>query len=133
MPHVLGDGSGGFTKANGSPFAVGSSPSSLAIADLNGDGRADLAVANGFYSNDVSVLLGTGTGKSDSFLPQVRFAVGDSPSAIVTADLNRDGRLDLVTANNGSNDVSALLMAASHFRSLTSVLCHLSSIFDRTG
>ena len=73
--------------------------------DFNGDGRLDLAVAN-VGSNDVSVLLGNGNG---TFRPQVTYAVGSDPIALVTGDFNGDGRTDLAVANFGSNDVSVLL------------------------
>ena len=86
-------------------FAVGTTPTSVAIADLNGDGKFDLAVTNG-NSLDVSVLLGTGTG---AFGPAANFAVGTVPRSVAIADLNADGKLDLVVANGGSNDVSVLL------------------------
>ena len=52
----LGNGAGGFTQAPGSPITVQTSPVSIAIADLNGDGKPDLAVANK-GSNTVTVLL----------------------------------------------------------------------------
>ena len=58
---LLGNGSGGFTPAPGSPFAVGSGPQSVAVGDFNGDGKPDLAIAN-FNGSTVTVLLGTGTG-----------------------------------------------------------------------
>src|SRR5437867_13329623 len=50
-----------FTEAAGSPIAVGTRPSSVALADFNGDGQLDVAVVN---SNDnmVAVFLGNGDG-----------------------------------------------------------------------
>src|SRR6266852_8819161 len=44
-----------------------------------------------------------------SFSSPVNFAVGSRPNAIVAGDFNRDGRLDLVTANEGDGTVSVLL------------------------
>jgi hypothetical protein len=52
---VLG-GIRGFTVAQGSPFQVGQRPSSVAVGDLNRDGKADIVTANS-NSNDISVLL----------------------------------------------------------------------------
>ena len=57
-----------------------------------------------------------------SFSPATSFPVGPNPQAVVTADFNNDGRLDLATANAGGNTVSVLLGdgrggfgAANHF------------------
>jgi hypothetical protein len=44
-----------------------------------------------------------------SFMAPVNYSVGTGPQAVVTADLNGDGRLDLITANAGSNNISVLL------------------------
>ena len=68
---------------------------SLAIADLNGDGKADLLVAN-FGDSSLSVLLGNGDG---TFQPVLTSPVGPNPSALVVGDFNRDGTLDIVTSN----------------------------------
>jgi hypothetical protein len=88
-------------------FAVGSQPRGLAVADVNLDGKPDLLIANaGSTSNSVSVLLGTGIG---TFQPQLTFASGTAPFAITVADVNLDGKPDLLVANNGSNSVGVLL------------------------
>ena len=61
-------------------FATGSEPDSVAAADLNGDGRPDLIVAN-YGSNTVSVLLNTTApgATTASFAAQQTFATGTSP------------------------------------------------------
>ena len=58
---LLGNGSGGFTAAPGSPFAVGTVLFPWRWADFNGDGIEDLATANN-GSNNVTVLLGAVVG-----------------------------------------------------------------------
>ena len=94
-------------------FAAGANPSSVAIGDLNGDGKPDLAVAN-FDSENVSVLLNTtATGATTpSFATQVTFTVGSLPESVVIGDLNGDGKPDLAAANSNSNSVSVLLNTA---------------------
>ena len=86
-------------------FSVGNNPRSVAIGDFNGDGIIDLATANN-GSNNVSVLLGSGTG---SFSAAINFNAGSNPFTVTTGDFNGDGRLDLATVNLNSNNVSVLL------------------------
>jgi hypothetical protein len=76
-------------------LSVGDLPSSVAVADVNGDGRPDLIVAND-GDKTVSVLLGNGDG---TFQNQNTFSVGYSPISVAVADVNGDGRPDLVVAN----------------------------------
>ncbi|MEW6278092.1 MAG: FG-GAP-like repeat-containing protein, partial [Candidatus Eremiobacterota bacterium] len=106
---LLSDGAGGFNAAAGSPLGLGAGagPAAVASGDFNGDGRADLATAN-FSANTVSVLLGAGTG---AFAPATGspVPVGAGPQSLATGDLDGDGRLDLVTANSFSANVTVLL------------------------
>jgi len=98
----------------GGNFAAGSAPFSVAVADVNGDGKPDLVVANQF-SDSVSVLLGKGDG---TFQNAQNFAAGSRPLSVAVADVNGDGKPDLVVANSGSDSVSVLLgnrNAATHF------------------
>ncbi|WP_088888904.1 NPCBM/NEW2 domain-containing protein [Leptolyngbya ohadii] len=78
-------------------------------ADLNGDGRLDLAVVNA-GSDTVSVLLGRGDGTFDS---PMSYGVGVEPKSVFAYDFNGDGRLDLVTANQITNDVTVLINAGN--------------------
>src|SRR5438034_809369 len=86
-------GSAGFAPATNA--GVGTSPFSVALGDFNGDGKQDLATAN-FTSNNVSILLGTGTG---TFGAATNFAVGSVPQSVAVGDFNGDGKQDLATAN----------------------------------
>ncbi|MBK9795154.1 MAG: VCBS repeat-containing protein [Holophagaceae bacterium] len=79
-------------------YAVGGDPQAVTVADLDGNGRADIAVAT--TANTVSVLLQTAAGV---FAPKVDYATGVQPVAIKAADLNGDGKLDLLTANYGAS------------------------------
>ncbi|MBZ5538617.1 MAG: VCBS repeat-containing protein [Acidobacteriia bacterium] len=78
-------------------FGAGTSPYSVAVADFNRDGKADLAVANN-RSDDVSILYGIGDG---TFQTPVNFAVGSGPRSIAIEDFNGDGIADLAVANAG--------------------------------
>ncbi len=112
----------GFTPATGSPFAAGTSATSVAIADLNGDARPDLATANS-SSGSVTVLLGNGSGGFTP-APGSPFAAGSGPFSVAIADLNGDGKPDLATANSGtansgSGNVTVLLNASTAARGLS--------------
>ncbi|WP_407571665.1 FG-GAP repeat domain-containing protein [Deinococcus altitudinis] len=96
----------GSTRFNSYP--VGTAPAAVTLGDLNGDGKLDLVTANS-GSNDVSVLLGLLGPGDGTFGAQTPYRVGTAPAAVTLGDLNGDGKLDLVTANSGSNDVSVLL------------------------
>jgi hypothetical protein len=91
-------------------FTTGSQPGAVRTADINGDGKADLIVVNE-GSNTVSVLLNTTAPGAtiSSFAAQQTFSTGTSPVSVAVTDLNSDGALDLVVANNGANTVSVLL------------------------
>src|SRR5262245_50959800 len=75
-------------------YDVGNDPSSVALADLNADGRPDLAVANA-QSATVSILLGNGDG---TFGTRTDLAVASHPRSVAIADLDADGRPDLAVA-----------------------------------
>jgi hypothetical protein len=86
-------------------FATGSNSISVSIGDLDGDGKADLAVAN-FDSNTVSVFRNTGSAGTISYAAKVDFATGSFPISVSIGDLDGDGKADLAVALEGSNTVS---------------------------
>jgi hypothetical protein len=90
-------------------FAVGP-PSAVAVADVNGDGKPDLAVANP-DTNTVTVLLNTtAAGASTaSFAAPRTFAAGPRPAALVAGDFNGDNHPDLAVANPDTSAVAVLL------------------------
>lgn len=96
---LLGKGDGTFQAAV--EYAAGQSPNSIAVADFNGDGKLDLAVANQglvlqAIDGSVSILLGKGDG---TFQAAVDYAAGKIPYSIAAGDFNGDGKPDLAVVN----------------------------------
>jgi hypothetical protein len=107
---LAGDGAGGLSPLPPTAPAItaGTGPASLAVADLDRDGKLDIAVANA-GSGDLTVLLGDGAG---GFIAAPETPVqtgGTAPSSLAIGDLNGDGKLDLAAVNAGSASVSVLL------------------------
>jgi Flp pilus assembly secretin CpaC len=106
----LGNGDGTFKQATGSPFPLPTTttgPIAMTSADFNSDGNLDLAIVNQM-TNNVTILLGNGNA-TFSLATGSPFAVGKSPVAIASADLNGDSHPDLVVVNQTDNTISVLL------------------------
>ncbi|WP_298354043.1 FG-GAP-like repeat-containing protein [Runella sp.] len=93
-------------------FTTGSSPVSVSIGDIDGDGKPDLAVVNG-VDNSVSVLCNTSTSGTVSFASKADFTTGTGPTSVVIGDIDGDGKPDLAVTNGGSNNVSILRNTSS--------------------
>jgi uncharacterized protein (TIGR03437 family) len=104
---LLGDPNGAFKTETGSPFPVGTSPSSVAVGDFNGDNMPDLAVTNEL-DDTVTVLLNQGA-SGFTPAPGSPFIVGTNPASVVAGDFNGDGVLDVAIANLTTNNVTILL------------------------
>src|SRR5262249_7620588 len=90
---LLGKGDGTFQAPVSYP--VGAQPLSIAIADLNGDGKPDIIVANTTAADNagtVDVLLGKGDG---TFAAPVVYNAGVIPQGMIAVDLNGDGHPDV--------------------------------------
>jgi Bacterial Ig-like domain (group 3)/FG-GAP-like repeat len=99
---LLGNGDGTFQAAQ-SYATQGFGSSSVAIGDFDGDGNADVVVANQCSTSDcksggsVSVLLGTGNGKLQA--AKTYSSGANTPLSVAVADFDKDGDLDLAVAN----------------------------------
>ncbi|MEO6035610.1 MAG: FG-GAP-like repeat-containing protein [Verrucomicrobiota bacterium] len=87
---------------------AGNAPVGVKIVDLDGDGKADLVVAN-YTDSTISVYRNISTNgvlTSGSFAPRVTFAVGTTPRQVAIGDIDGDGKRDIAVANNGGSTVS---------------------------
>jgi FG-GAP-like repeat len=94
---LLNKGQRKFSPAASSPFFAGNFPNDINIADLNGDGIPDLAVAN-HERKHITVLLGNGKGQFQA-APRSPFYVKVKPHThgVISADFNGDGYPDIAT------------------------------------
>jgi hypothetical protein len=104
---LQGDGHGGFTAVPNSTVSAGLDPSSMTVGDFNGDGIADLALANGPTTGPsfAIVLKGTGTGTFSLVQPP---STSGHPMFIVAADFTGAGHSGLAVANQASNTITIL-------------------------
>lgn len=106
---LSGNGTGNFTPAQFSPFRVEVLPHTHGIAtgDFNNDGRLDLATDS--WANDqIEILFGD---PSSGFkTPGMFFKAGDHPyQRLRAADINQDGKADIITTNLEGDNTTILL------------------------
>jgi tetratricopeptide (TPR) repeat protein len=134
---LLGDGdanckpTGFFTEAPGSPLPVGHNPRSVVVADFNGDGFLDLAVANQ-GDNSISLFRGNGDGTFTAFpgspfkLTNTSTISESAPVAMVSSNfrnrfntINNGPEVDLAVVNQSSNNVAILLSSVDQNLNVT--------------
>jgi hypothetical protein len=116
---LLSDGSGGFRSLSLIPLPEGSAPGVLSVADFNGDGKPDVAVATGY--SGLVVLYGDGAGGLGPVSPH---SLSGAVSSLASGDWNHDGLTDLVIgptdhtlqffANLGSSFASGPTVFSDH-------------------
>jgi len=115
---LLGDGNGGFTQSAFLP--VTSSPSSVQVADLNGDGKLDLVVAGAepgnLEGNFITTFLGDGAGNFTQ-KQNIPLGPGNLKGKIAIGDFNEDGIPDVaypVTSNSSTTHSTTVLIFFGH-------------------
>jgi Bacterial Ig-like domain (group 3)/FG-GAP-like repeat len=107
---LLGKGDGTFKPVVRYQSAAGGQGTSVAVADVSGDGKLDIvttdqdAGANGLNKGLVSLRLGNGDGTFNG--EQTYDSGGFLTNSVVVADINGDGKPDLIVANICADDTS---------------------------
>ena len=89
-------------------FPAGIGPAGIAAGDIDGDGKKDLVIAN-FNVSTIAILKNTsvsGTINSSSFAPAVEYASAPGCAYVILVDIDGDGKLDVVTANQPGQSLS---------------------------
>ena len=89
-------------------YVTGVTPQVIGMADIDGDGKTDIAVLNN-TSNTISLYRNTavkGILNTSSFTAKVDIATGSAPSAVALKDLDGDGKPELIVTNKSGNSVS---------------------------
>ncbi|CAF1006875.1 unnamed protein product [Adineta steineri] len=103
----LNHGDGTFATQVTYTTGSGSTPYGIAVADFNGDGKIDVVTAN-YRANSITILLNNGDG---TFPTQVIYTTGSGtlPIGVTVGDFNGDGKIDIVTANGGTNNIGVFI------------------------
>ncbi|CAF4285632.1 unnamed protein product [Rotaria sp. Silwood2] len=105
---LLNNGAGIFGAELIYGFLANSAPSSVVAADVDGDGDFDIGVANS-GTNNVGVLLNPGNGVFPALQTVYGTLAGSAPSSVKAADVNGDGKIDMVVADKNTNNFGVVL------------------------
>jgi hypothetical protein len=86
-------------------FTAGTGATFISVADMDNDGKQDVIVANQ-GENTISIFKNISTSGNISFSSQIKIATPSTPIGIGIGDFDRNGWLDIATANHGNGTVS---------------------------
>jgi PKD repeat protein len=114
-------------------ITVDNDPRGIALGDLDGDGKPDLAA--GSLTNNVSVFRNTSVVNSVSFAPKVSFTTGATPTEVAIVDIDGDDRPEILTSNEGDDNFSVYHNIADPpaISSFTPTSGHVSKSVTVTG
>ncbi len=104
---LIQDSAGSFSGTSGSPYPAGNHPNAVALGDLNGDGKLDLATSNA-SDNSITVLF-RGPGAGFASAPGSPYNAGRYPTAVAIGNVDFNPSPDLVVANSESDNLTILL------------------------
>ena len=91
----------------GVSFVIGTYPTKIALGDFDGDNKKDVAVVN-YTGKSISILKNTSVPGNLSFQSAVNYAMETNPSNITAADLDGDGKPDLITGIGNTGSIAVL-------------------------
>ncbi|WP_345951956.1 FG-GAP-like repeat-containing protein [Mucilaginibacter sp. PAMB04274] len=115
--------------ASKTDLATGNSPTSLSIADLNADGKPDIAVTNS-GDNTLSVYINNSVSGNLAISNRTDYATGNRPMFCNVADIDLDGKPDIVVSNTGANSISVF---RNNYQSALSSTSFVRTDFATTG
>lgn len=102
-------------------FSTGTDPKGIAIGDLNGDGKPDIVISN-FNSGNastISIFRNTSVGGAISFAPRQDYVSGNGSLGITIADMNSDGKPDIIVTSGNSGFFSIFKNSTTSVDSIT--------------
>jgi hypothetical protein len=97
-------------------FPTGNFPTGIAVGDIDGDGKKEIVISNYVNDNSFSIfrnVIENGLIAPNSFLARVNFTTGGAPYGIELADVNGDGKLDVVDTNNSGSTITIFINQAA--------------------